>query len=124
MRGDEALRSVTLVGSWTFKQVRAALQKAEQLAQDTQGLGPDLIMKSLERPDCLQKGRFYPDTYTTKGSSDLAVLKRALRAMDRHLDAVWQTRRSDTTPTSPDQLLTLASLVEKRDRPCQRRPER
>ena len=114
VRGDEALRAVTLVEGWTFKQVRAALQKAEQLAQDTRGLEPDLIMNSLERPGLPPEGHFYPDTYTyAKGSSDLAVLKRALRAMDRHLEAAWQMRQADTPLKTPEQLLTLASIVEK-----------
>ncbi len=114
VRGDEALRSVTLVEGWTFKQVRTALSKSELLAQDTKGLEPDLIMKSLERPGLAAEGRFYPDTYTyTKGSSDLGVLKRALHAMDRHLSDTWQQRASDSPLKTPDDLLTLASIVEK-----------
>mgnify|MGYP003377681834 FL=1 len=43
VRGDEALRAVTLVEGWTFRQVRAALRKEEHLAQDTQGLEPDFL---------------------------------------------------------------------------------
>jgi len=114
VRGDAAMRAVTLVEGWTFKQVRAALRKAEQLAPDTQGLEPELIMQQLDRPGQGFEGRFYPDTYNyAKGSSDLAVLKRALRAMDVHLAAAWQTRQSDTPLKSPADLLTLASIVEK-----------
>ena len=113
-RGDEALRSVTLVEGWTFKQVRAALSKAEHLTTDTQGLEADFIMKKLERPDQAAEGRFFPDTYTyAKGSSDLKVLQRALRAMDHHLAAAWQARSSNTPLKTPDDLLTLASIVEK-----------
>jgi len=114
VRGDEALRAVTLVEGWNFRQVRAALQKAEQLVQDTRALEPELIMNTLQRPGLPPEGRFYPDTYTyAKGSSDLAVLKRAMRAMDRHLDAAWQMRQADTPLKTPEQLLTLASIIEK-----------
>lgn len=114
VRGEEALRAVTLVEGLTFKQFRQILQKAEQLTQDTQGLEADLIMQKLERPGLAPEGRFYPDTYTyTKGSSDLAVLKRALHAMDKHLEAAWQTRPSNSPLKSSDELLTLASIVEK-----------
>ncbi len=114
VRGEEALRAVTLVEGLTFKQYREVLRKAEQLAPDTQGLEPELIMQKLQRPGLPPEGRFYPDTYTyAKGSSDLAVLARAMRAMDRHLDAAWQTRQSDSPLASPDQLLTLASIIEK-----------
>ena len=114
VRGEEALRAVTLVEGWTFVQVRDALLKAEHLKQDTQGLEPDLIMQKLGKSGVAAEGRFFPDTYTyAKGASDLAVLKRALRAMDRRLDAAWSQRQSDTPLKSPEQALILASIVEK-----------
>ena len=114
VRGEEALKSVTLVEGWTFKQVRAALQKAEQLAPDTVNLPPEAIMEKLGKPGVYPEGRFFPDTYTyAKGSSDLAVLKRAARAMDRRLEAAWALRRPDSPLKTPDQALILASIVEK-----------
>lgn len=114
VRGEEALRAVTLVEGWNFNQVRAALLKEEQLAHSTQGLEPDLIMKSLGKPGIHPEGRFYPDTYNyAKGSSDLAVLKRAMRAMDKRLDAAWSQRSADTPLKTPEQALILASIVEK-----------
>jgi UPF0755 protein len=114
VRGEEALRAVTLVEGWTFVQVREELLKSEQLKHDTQGLEPDLIMEKLGRPGLAAEGRFFPDTYTyAKGSSDLAVLKRAARAMDKKLEAAWSQRQSDTPLKSPEQALILASIVEK-----------
>jgi UPF0755 protein len=114
VRGEEALKSVTLVEGWTFNQVRAALQKAEQLSPDTLGLPPEAIMQKLGKPGVHPEGRFFPDTYTyAKGSSDLAVLKRAARAMDKRLDAAWALRSPDTPLKTPDEALILASIVEK-----------
>ena len=124
VRGEEALRAVTLVEGWTFAQVRDALLKTEQLKQDTQGLEPDLIMQKLGKPGVAAEGRFFPDTYTyAKGSSDLAVLKRALRAMDRKLDAAWSHRQPDTPLKSPEQALILASIVEKETGKSSDRPQ-
>jgi UPF0755 protein len=114
VRGEEALRAVTLVEGLSFKQFRQILQKAEQLTQDTRGLEPELIMQKLGRTGLAPEGRFYPDTYTyTKGSSDLAVLSRALRAMDRHLMQTWALLANDSPLKTPEQLLTLASIIEK-----------
>ena len=114
VRGEETLKSVTLVEGWTFTQVRAALQKAEQLMPDTVAQTPEMIMKQLSRPDVHPEGRFFPDTYTyAKGSSDLAVLRRAARAMDKQLTAAWSLRSVDSPLKSADQALTLASIVEK-----------
>ncbi|WP_411882196.1 endolytic transglycosylase MltG [Polaromonas sp. YR568] len=114
VRGDQALKSVTLVEGWNFNQVRAALQKAEQLSPDTLNLAPEAIMQKLGKPGVHPEGRFFPDTYTyAKGSSDLAVLKRAARAMDKRLDAAWALRNPDTPLKTPDEALILASIVEK-----------
>jgi len=114
VRGEETLKSVTLVEGWTFMQVRAALQKADQIAPDTLGLSPEIIMEKLGKPNVHPEGRFFPDTYTySKGSSDLAVLKRAARAMDKRLDAAWAQRSPGTPLKTPEQALILASIIEK-----------
>ncbi len=114
VRGEEALKSVTLVEGWNFTQVRAALQKAEQLTPDSQSLSPDAIMEKLGRPGVHPEGRFFPDTYTyAKGASDLSVLKRAARAMDKRAEAAWALRSPDTPLKTPEQALILASIVEK-----------
>ena len=114
VRGDQTLKSITLVEGWSFKQVRQALQKAELLAQDSMGLEPEIIMEKLGKPGVHPEGRFFPDTYTyAKGSSDLAILKRAAKAMDKRLDTAWAMRQPDTPLKSPEQALTLASIVEK-----------
>ena len=114
VRGEEALRTVTLVEGWNFSQVRAALLKAEQLTPESKGLPDYLIMKVLGKPGVHPEGRFFPDTYTyAKGSSDLALLQRAMRAMDKRLEAAWRQRQPDTPLTTPEQALILASIVEK-----------
>jgi len=114
VRGEEATRSVGLVEGWNFRQVRAALAKAEQLKPDTIGESDEALMTRLGRPGVHPEGRFFPDTYTySKGSSDFAVLQRALRAMDRKLDAAWAARSSDLPLKSAEEALVLASIVEK-----------
>jgi len=114
VRGEESLRSVTLVEGWNFRQVREALSKAEHLKPDTSGLSPNEIMSRLGRPWQPAEGHFFPDTYTyAKGSSDLAVLRRALHAMDRKLEAAWTQRAADTPLKTAGEALILASIVEK-----------
>ena len=114
VRGDQSLKSVTLVEGWTFSQVRSALQKEELLAPDSAGLSPEMIMEKLGRAGTHPEGRFFPDTYTyAKGASDLSVLKRAAKAMDKRLDAAWDLRAADTPLKSAADALILASIVEK-----------
>lgn len=114
VRGEESLRSVTLVEGWTFRQVRQALAGAAELAGDSASLSEAEIMQRLGRGGVPAEGRFFPDTYSyAKGSSDLKVLARALRSMDRHLAEAWNQRAADTPLRSPDEALVLSSIVEK-----------
>lgn len=114
VRGEEALRSVTLVEGWTFRQVQDALRKADQLKPQTQGMSSVAIMQALEMPGVAAEGRFFPDTYTyAKGSSDLAVLRRAAHAMDKKLAAAWAQRGPQSPLQTAEQALILASIVEK-----------
>lgn len=114
VRGDQALKSITLVEGWSFSQVRTALKKAELLAPESIGLEPEMIMEKLGKQGIHPEGRFFPDTYSyAKGSSDLAVLKRAARAMDKRVDAAWALRSPDTPLKSRDEALILASIIEK-----------
>lgn len=114
VRGEQAVRSVTLIDGWTFRQVRAALAGAAHLRAETQNLTPANIMSELGRAGVSPEGRFFPDTYVyPKGASDLAVLRRALEAMDRQLEAAWAQRDPATPLKSAEQALVLASIVEK-----------
>ena len=63
-RGEESLRAVTLVEGWNFRQMRAALAKAEALKGDTLKLTDADLMKLLGREGVPAEGRFFPDTYT------------------------------------------------------------
>ncbi|MBX9834737.1 MAG: endolytic transglycosylase MltG [Burkholderiaceae bacterium] len=113
-RGEESLQALTLVEGWSWRQVRAALAKEDGLRHDSASLSDTALMERLGSPGIPPEGRFFPDTYTyAKGSSDVALLRRALHAMDRHLEAIWAQRASDTPLQSPQQALVLASIVEK-----------
>lgn len=114
VRGDQALRSVTILEGWTFRQARQALAKADALKQDSPGLSDDAIMAALGRAGQHPEGRFFPDTYTyAKGSSDMDVLGQALKAMDKQLEAAWSIRRANQRLQTPEQALILASIIEK-----------
>jgi UPF0755 protein len=115
VRGDETLAVVRLIEGWTFRQFRAELAKADALKPTTAAMSDEQVMAALGAPPGVSpEGRFHPDTYAySKGSSDLAVLKRAYRAMQKRLDDAWQERTPDTPLRSADDALVLASIVEK-----------
>ena len=112
--GSQSLLSVTLVEGWNFAQVREAMGKAERLKSDSKLLSSAELMEKLGKPGVKPEGRFFPDTYTyARGSSDLAVWKMAMQAMDKNLEAAWAQRLPDSPLKNPDEALILASIIER-----------
>ena len=114
VQGRETLLSVRLIEGWTLRQVRAALAAAPGLKPNAAAMSDETLMSTLGSPGVPAEGRFFPDTYTySRGVSDVAVLRRAHRAMQVRLDAVWADRAADTPLKSMDEALVLASIIEK-----------
>jgi len=114
VRGDEVLEQLRLIEGWTFRQVRAALAKSPALKPSTAALSDAELMAALGQPGLAPEGRFFPDTYAySRGVSDLTVLKRAFKAMQKQLDLAWQGRSEGLPLKSAEEALILASIVEK-----------
>jgi UPF0755 protein len=114
VRGEAQMQAVHIIDGWTVRQMRAALAAAPGLKPTTAGLTDAQLMAAVGAPSQTAEGRFYPDTYLyTDGVSDVLVLRRAHAAMERHLAAAWAARAPDTPLKTPDDALTLASVVEK-----------
>jgi UPF0755 protein len=111
--GDVTQTEVRLIEGWTFAQFRAALNAAD-IRHDTTNMEEAEILARLQMKETHPEGLFFPDTYLfSKGSSDLAVLKRAYLAMQRHLNAEWEKRAEGVLYRSAYDALIMASLVEK-----------
>ncbi|HTJ05538.1 MAG TPA: endolytic transglycosylase MltG [Caldimonas sp.] len=114
VRGDETLATLRFTEGWTFRQIRAELARAEGLKPTIAAMSDADVMTAIGAPGVSPEGRFHPDTYAySKGSTDIALLKRAYRAMAKRLADAWQERDPTTPLQSPDEALTLASIVEK-----------
>ena len=114
IRGDRIVLTVRFIEGWTFKQARDALDKAPGLRHDTAPFSSEQIMAAIGRSGVAPEGRFFPDTYHYfRYMSDLDILRQALHEMDQRLAAAWDARAPDLPLKSPDDVLTLASLVEK-----------
>ena len=113
-RGDVTQAEIRLIEGWTFAQFRAALDASPDLRHDAKGLDDLEILKRIQAAEVHPEGLFFPDTYLfAKGSSDLAVLRRAYRAMQRHLAAEWQARSERVPYRSTYEALIMASIIEK-----------
>lgn len=114
----------TIVEGWNIRQLRSALNAATPLRHVTTELGDSELMARLGQPGQHPEGRFLPETYLyQRGDSDLDVLQRAHAAMDKALAEAWDARAAELPLQSPEQALTLASIVEKETGLAAERPQ-
>ena len=114
VRGEQALRSLTLVEGWNVREVLAAVRASPDLNQDLDGLGMADIMARIGYAGRHPEGRFFPDTYRmVKHATASSVLRQAAEAMDQRLAQAWAQRAPDSPLRSPEEELILASIVEK-----------
>ncbi len=112
--GDTSQANVLFVEGATFRDIRAKLNAQAELIHATRDMTDADIMAKLGAAGPSPEGWFFPDTYRfDKRSEDLAVLQRAFAAMQKQLNAVWQSREANLPLKSPYELLILASIVEK-----------
>ncbi|KIG11409.1 endolytic transglycosylase MltG [Caballeronia concitans] len=116
-RGDVNEYVATVIEGWTLQKMRSELDGNPALAHDTAGMSDIDILKAIgaaETDKTSAEGLFFPDTYLfDKGTSDLAVYKRAYRTMQRRLEEAWSTRAPNLPYKTPYDALIMASIVEK-----------
>ena len=124
MTPDQLLRNIatgkviqyhfTIVEGWNMRELRTALLHAPKLHHLLADTSDTALMQQLGRLGRHPEGRFLPETYAyTRESSDIDLLARAAKAMDTALADAWAQRDPTLTLKSPDEVLTLASIVEK-----------
>lgn len=113
-RGDVTQAEIVFVEGRTFRQLRAALDADANVRHDTAGLAESDILARIGATEGHPEGLFFPDTYLfAKQTSDVDILRRAYRAMQRRLAAEWAGRDPMVAYDSPYQALIMASIIEK-----------
>ncbi len=122
--GEVTQSEIVFIEGWTFRQMRAALDADPALKHDSARLSDAELMARLDAPEHNPEGLFFPDTYLFgKGTSDLEILKRAYKAMDKQLQAAWRQRASDLPYRNPYEALIMASVIEKETGQAADRPQ-
>lgn len=121
--GRVVQHALTLVEGWTFEQMMAVIDADERLEHTLAGASADAIMSRIGYPGVHPEGRFFADTYHfPRGTTDVEFLRRAYAAMDGYLADAWSERDEGLPFKSPDEALTLASIVEKETGEPRERP--
>jgi len=112
--GKVRLHPFTIVEGWTWREVRGALANAEFLRSSEDFESPQAMAVAVSLPDAHIEGWLFPDTYKVpRGTTDLELLAQAAEMMQLRLAQAWEGRSADLPLDSPQQLLTLASIVER-----------
>jgi UPF0755 protein len=112
--GEVTQTEIVFIEGWTFRQLRAALDADPEVKHDSSALSDAQIMARLGAEGRSPEGLFFPDTYLFgKGSSDLDILKRAYRTMERQLQAAWEQRAPELPYRDAYEALIMASVIEK-----------
>ena len=121
--GDIIQRKFALIDGWNFRDLRKALKNTKHIEHVTDELSDAELMAKLGADGVHPEGRFLPETYLySRGTSDLDLLLRAYEGMQDALAEAWDKRQDGLPLTSPDELLTLASIVEKETGAAEERP--
>ena len=106
--------NITLIEGWNWRQIRQQLADESGLKHDASTLSDAELAQALELPGSSVEGWLFPDTYqVNRGSSELALLRRARDTMEKRLQKAWQARAENLPLKTPYEALTLASIVEK-----------
>ncbi len=111
--GQVLLHSFTIVDGWRVQDMLAALRRNPDV-DSTLPASPKELMEKLGDPGIDAEGQFLPETYRfPSGTSDLELLRQAHSALRRELEAAWAVHDPSTPLRSPEELLIMASIVQK-----------
>lgn len=110
--GQVLLHSLTIVDGWRVQDLLQALRHNPDILATLPDDPPDLMAAlGLTGP---AEGQFLPETYRfPSGTRDIELLKQAHAALTRTLGAAWAGRDPGVPLHDANQLLTMASIVEK-----------
>jgi UPF0755 protein len=112
--GRVVLEALTVIEGWTVAQLRSALDADPAIAHSLNGVSDADLMNALGHAGQPAEGRFFPDTYRfAAGTSDRKILEGAYERMRGELENAWSSRASGLPLTDENQVLILASIVEK-----------
>jgi UPF0755 protein len=111
--GQVLLHSFTIVDGWRVQDLLAALRHDSNIVVTLPDSAPGL-MDQLGSPGLDPEGQFLPETYRfPSGTQDLEILRQAHAALVHELASAWAQRDPSVPVKSADELLILASIVQK-----------
>jgi UPF0755 protein len=118
VNGQVLLHSFTIVDGWRVQDMLEALRRnpdvVATLSQSNAAARSAELMAKLGQSGTEAEGQFLPETYRfIGGTTDVEVLRQAHSALVKELDAAWARRDPGLPLRTANELLIMASIVEK-----------
>ena len=119
VNGQVVLHSFTIVDGWRMQDLLEALRRSPDIVstlpvQESFSAQAVDVMTKLGSTGTDAEGQFLPETYRfIGGTTDVELLRQAHAALLHELDAAWMERDPDIPLHTPNELLIMASIVEK-----------
>jgi UPF0755 protein len=111
--GQVLLHSLTIVDGWRVPDLLTAMRRNPDVLATLPATLVD-VMEKLGMPGVNAEGQFLPETYRfPSGTADVDILRQAHAALARTLNAAWTNRDPSIPLHNIDELLIMASIVEK-----------
>lgn len=105
---------LALIEGWSYLQMIEAIESDVNLVRTLNDYSMVSVAKALNIKETSIEGLFFPDTYLfPSGTTDVEFLHRAHEALNKVLDAEWQTKQEGLPYAKPYDALIMASIVEK-----------
>ena len=121
--GQVKLYALTVVEGWNLNDLLAALRRHPAVVQTIESANPVVMAEALGLDVGHAEGQFFPDTYRfPRGTSDVEILSRAHELLRERLGEAWKSRRAGLPFDTANDLLILASIVERETALDEERP--
>ena len=105
---------ITFVEGTTFREFRNVLKLNGDLVSTIDDKPDKWVAAQIATAATNLEGQFFPSTYYfSHGDTDIDVLRRAHVRMRQLLESHWNARASDLPYETPQDALTMASIIEK-----------
>ena len=106
--------SITFIEGQDFNSMLDKIKANDNIKKTMKPYDTKAIASAIGIPYESIEGQFFPDTYYfSRNTSDIEILKRAYKAMQKKLNYEWVRRAEEVPYKNSYEALTMASIIEK-----------
>ena len=106
--------SITFIEGQDFNSMLDKIKANDNIKKTMKSYDTKAIASAIGIPYESVEGQFFPDTYYfSRNTSDIEILKRAYKAMQKKLNYEWARRAEEVPYKNSYEALTMASIIEK-----------